>query len=269
MSRESIMPAAPPLSIKRKLYRLSTRIQRKLVPELRYCQYVYEDVLEEHVSPETEWLDLGCGWHLLPQWRSREEAALVGRSRRIVGLDFDLPSLQKHRTVHRRVRGDISTLPFRDLSFDLVTSNMVLEHLRDPRALFQEVFRVLRPGGAFLFHTPSIYGLATALGRLVPESLKDTLIKLIDDRDEADTFEAYYRINSQAAIRRMAGRTGFVTRKIKMIVSTPRLRIAPPLMLAELLTIRLLMWDRMAPLRPNIIALLSKEGGAGTAGAGR
>src|SRR6059058_600083 len=37
-------------------------------------------------------------------------------------------------------------LPFEDGSFDVVVAGELLEHLRDPRRVFSEVLRVVRPG---------------------------------------------------------------------------------------------------------------------------
>lgn len=56
----------------------------------------------------------------------------------MAGLGID------HRT------GDGRTLPWPDATFDVVWSNSVLEHVRDPAAVLAETRRVLRPGGAMV-----------------------------------------------------------------------------------------------------------------------
>lgn len=48
--------------------------------------------------------------------------------------------------------GDATAIPFGDRHFDYVYSHGVLHHLDDPRAMVQEIFRVLRPAGRFNVH---------------------------------------------------------------------------------------------------------------------
>ena len=53
------------------------------------------------------------------------------------------------------VPGVAESLPFEDESFDYVHTYSVLEHVDDPLRCFEEAYRVLRPGGAYLFGTTS------------------------------------------------------------------------------------------------------------------
>jgi malonyl-CoA O-methyltransferase len=52
-----------------------------------------------------------------------------------------------------RVRADAYTLPFRDGSFDLVFSSLMLQWCDDLDAVFAEIARVLKPGGVLIFST--------------------------------------------------------------------------------------------------------------------
>ena len=45
------------------------------------------------------------------------------------------------------VCGDVSTLPFKDCTFDLVTSIAAFEHLQNVPAVVSEMQRVMKPGG--------------------------------------------------------------------------------------------------------------------------
>ncbi len=53
------------------------------------------------------------------------------------------------------VRADVNRLPFADESFDTIVAVRLLVHLADPQPLFDEVRRVLRPGGAFIIEFPN------------------------------------------------------------------------------------------------------------------
>lgn len=46
-------------------------------------------------------------------------------------------------------------MPFKDASFQTIVSNSVLEHIPDLEPVIAESYRVLRPGGYFLFCSPS------------------------------------------------------------------------------------------------------------------
>lgn len=233
--------------------------KQAIVPKLRYSQYIYEDVLREKVSGASDWLDLGCGHRLLPEWRLAEEKNLIAKAGSVVGLDYDLPSLVKHRTISTRVQGSAAELPFADNLFDTVTANMVVEHLDNPQVQFCEVHRVLKPGGLFIFHTPNEFGHFSMMRKMVPRFAVKKLSKILDGREAEDVFEVHYKANNQKAIEKLAAETGFETEKIKMVSSDAVFAVVPPLAVIELIWIKLLMANSLKSLRTNIIAVLKKK----------
>jgi SAM-dependent methyltransferase len=52
------------------------------------------------------------------------------------------------------VYGDGHWLPFKDGTFDVILSTDVLEHVREPKQIFAEASRVLRPGGLLIMTAP-------------------------------------------------------------------------------------------------------------------
>ncbi|MBN2566133.1 MAG: class I SAM-dependent methyltransferase [Candidatus Eisenbacteria bacterium] len=234
------------------------RVQKRLVPDLRYSQYAYEEMLERVVEEGAAWLDVGCGHEILPSWRLEQEQKLAQRSRILVGIDRDLPSLLKHKSLSSRVVGDIAQLPFREGSFDLVTSNMVFEHLEKPDVQLREIARVISPRGLLLFHTPNAHGYSTILARAIPEAIKRKVIYFLQRRVEDDVFRTHYRINTPFEISRLAEGSGLAVEELHLIPSSAQLVMLPPLVLLELLWIKLTMLPSMRHLRTNLIVLMRK-----------
>jgi ubiquinone/menaquinone biosynthesis C-methylase UbiE len=240
------------------LYKLYWRMQPAIAPGLEDSQRTYERVLARNVAGTNRWLDLGCGHHVLPPWRTEQEIRLIRGANLVVGIDYDHLSLTKHQTIRNLVRGNISMLPFPDATFDLVSSNMVFEHLENPEEQLKEIWRVLAPGGRLVFHTPNKYGYATWMARMVPESVKDKFVRFFQGRAEEDVFPAFYRINTPERIRALAGQAGFTRIEISHTCAFAQFVVIPPLALLELCWIRFLMSESGRPLRPYLITTLGK-----------
>lgn len=100
-------------------------------------------------------VDVGCGagMDLLLAAKS------VGAGGRAIGIDMTEAMADKTRACARAARlenvevrlGDAMSLPVADESVDAVISNGVLNLTPDKSVAFGEVFRVLKPGGRFLY----------------------------------------------------------------------------------------------------------------------
>ncbi|MEO7742774.1 MAG: methyltransferase domain-containing protein [Usitatibacter sp.] len=93
-------------------------------------------------------LDIGCGWE------ARLLFEVEPYVREAVGIDFKAPEIEHPKLRTLAVTLD-KRLPFEDQSFDVVTLLAVLEHLSHPRAMLEEISRVLRPGGEVVLTVPS------------------------------------------------------------------------------------------------------------------
>ena len=246
------------MSVRDLSLRFYWKAQSVMVPGLQYAQSMYEQVLWQVTNGRDSWLDLGCGHQMLPPWRSAQETDLAKKARVLVGLDVDFQSLKSHRTIARKVCGSVTTLPFTSDSFDLVSSNMVFEHLDDPERQLREIARVLRPNGVLVFHTPNVRGYPTVLAKLVPEFVKKQLVWALERRKAEDVYPTFYRINSPEQIHDVAVRAGLSVVSVKMIVSGAALAVFPPAALFELALIKVLMGRSLKNFRPNIIAVLQK-----------
>jgi ubiquinone/menaquinone biosynthesis C-methylase UbiE len=94
-------------------------------------------------------LDIGCGTGLFVE-------KYIENGGHATGLDISGKMVARAR---RRCSGCEFTvgvgekLPFRDNSFDAVSSLLVFSYVRDPGAMLAETYRVLRPGGAIAICT--------------------------------------------------------------------------------------------------------------------
>jgi SAM-dependent methyltransferase len=99
-------------------------------------------------------LDVGCGDK---PW----EAILAPRVSEHVGVEY--AETLRDTLNARAARADVvyagDRMPFEDASFDTVLSNQVLEHVPDPRALWADMVRVLRPGGRLIVTVPFSFRL--------------------------------------------------------------------------------------------------------------
>lgn len=240
------------------LYDLYLSVEKRIAPGLRYSQNIFEDILEKKISKDCSWLDLGCGHHLLPPWRYEQEKKLVKKPSFLVGLDYDYLSLTKHMTVQNRIRGDIACLPFKSESFDIVSSNMVFEHLQEPQKQLEEIYRILKPGGRLLFHTPNAKGYATILARITPGLLTSKILYILQGREEEDVFPTFFKINTPDTIKFLGESVGFIAEDIQMLASNAQFAVALPIAIVELFWIKLTMTNKYRNLRTNIVATLLK-----------
>ncbi len=236
--------------------------ERRIVPELRTSMEDYEDVLSQYVSRGIRWLDLGCGHKLLPASRIDAEQEITGRAELLVGLDLDRDGMLSHRTIRNLVFGNITSLPFRSCSFDLVTANWVVEHLSEPARSFREVYRVLKPHGLFLFHTPNLLSPRILISHLLPYNLKRKIVQIMEGRSDNDIFPTFYRANTPQRIRQLAREVGFHEKCMYMVPSGghPILALFPPAAILELLYLRALYRvDALSTLRSNMIIVLRRS----------
>jgi len=102
-------------------------------------------------------LDIGCGngrfLHGMQQlgWQTK-------------GVEFNAGAVEVCKKSNLDVfHGDLFSANLSDASFDVVNLSHVIEHVPDPKALFIEVARILKPNGLFIVKTPNSQALGRAL----------------------------------------------------------------------------------------------------------
>jgi len=121
-------------------------------PDL-WNEHVARYAFAARLSPAKRVLDAGCGTGF-------GAARLAARAARVTGVDTSREAIEYARAHYpdprlEFLRGDVSRMPFRDESFDLVSAFEVIEHLRDWRGFLREARRVLSPQGQLVISTPN------------------------------------------------------------------------------------------------------------------
>lgn len=176
---------------------------------LRDRYYLWEQhpyrIFERHVAsliaPGTRvLLDAGAG-RTVPVLRT-----FLGKVEKLIGIEVvEFTDVPQGIEVHQ---ADLAALPLSDNSVDLIMSRSVFEHLTDPASVYRELARVLRPGGRIVFLTANMWDYGTLVARLVPNRFHARIVKVVEGREEEDTFPTAYKTNTRSDVVQLAAGAG-------------------------------------------------------------
>jgi SAM-dependent methyltransferase len=158
-------------------------------------------------------LNAGCG-------RGKDGIDYRAFSVHAIGIDLDMAALRENSEIDDVLTGNLETLPFSDMTFDMIICRDVLEHLQRPESVFREFARVLKPDGRLIVLTPNVYNYVSVISRLTPYRFHVYFNHLRGVR-ETDTFPTCYRANSQGRLKALARDAGFTTPRLEMIQKWP------------------------------------------------
>ena len=180
---------------------LAEWLLRKYFASSLHPYRIFEDEVGSRLRPDHTLLDAGCGRG------APVLAKYIGRARRLVGVDLvdfrdAVPGLELKN-------GDLAHLDLDDASVDIVMSRSVMEHVSDPASVYAEIYRVLKPGGHFVFLTPNLWDYISLIAKIVPNRFHPALVARTEGRKMEDVFPVCYLTNTRNAVGRWADLIGF------------------------------------------------------------
>lgn len=162
---------------------------------------VFEHEVTRLLRMEHTLVDAGCGRTapILAKYR--------GRARRLIGVD--VVEFKADTSDIELRQADLANMPLEDEAADVVMARSVMEHIEHPASVYGEIFRVLKPGGHFIFLTANLWDYASLIAAAVPNRFHPWIVSKTEGREEKDVFPIAYRTNTRRAVERWARQTGF------------------------------------------------------------
>ena len=157
------------------------------------------------MSEKTYVVDWGCGRGAdttdLPSLYRSKLKHFRGHTKKVIGVDIDIAA-SKNPAVDQFYLLSSGRCPeIETESIDLVVSDFVLEHVDDPDEFFDEISRILKPGGYFCARTTNKWGYVAIAACLIPKKLHNRVLSVVQPaRKPEDVFPAPYRANTVSAI---------------------------------------------------------------------
>jgi SAM-dependent methyltransferase len=173
--------------------------------------------LRENARPNHRVLNLGAG----PAAR-HPTRILKGEVAEVVGADID-PVVHQNDELDRSVLicGDTVGLPGE--YFDVIFSDMVLEHVERPEAFLVEVHRLLKPGGCFMFRTPNFYHYVALISWVTPQWFHEIVANPVRGLPKSahPPWPTFYRMNTARRLHFIAAKAGFENVELRFIECEP------------------------------------------------
>lgn len=118
---------------------------------------VVERILSQNINLENlKILDLGCG--------NGGTSMVLSKNNFVISLEIDLLKLKSQNIKSQKlINANALELPFKDLSFDVVILQDVIEHIIEPEKLINSCNKILKKNGILYFSTPNRFSILNIL----------------------------------------------------------------------------------------------------------
>jgi SAM-dependent methyltransferase len=242
---------------------VSSRTFNRFYPDTsRSGTVFFYELLRRELVPGCRALNLGAGPGDPPSSEVFQVRNLRDERWHVAGCDPDPAVLANPQLDQSRVSGEDGTIPYGDEAFDLVWCDYVLEHVEEPRSFMKEVYRVMKPGGRFLFRTPNLWHYVSLAASLLPHSVHSRTANRARGLGEGahEPYPTFHRLNRRRALRRVAAGAGFSEMEFFMIEGEPSyLVFSTPAFLAGVAYERIVNSSSLLQgIRANIVGRMTK-----------
>jgi len=158
-------------------------------------------LVKKHMNKDSVILDAGCGEGGV---FSKSILNKKGKRKSLIGIDL---GNAKNPYVDKKYFGSLDKLPFKDNTFDIIVCEWVAEHLEKPQLVFNEFSRVLKKDGHLILFTPNVLNSLVFFSKIIPNKLKDIILKKFLNKEEDDLFPVYLRCNTVRKINQLSKKT--------------------------------------------------------------
>lgn len=214
----------------------------------------FHSICREHLKPRDKILEIGAGL-------SNNTSRFLCQMGELHGVDMDPVVMENDALQEAYVITD-DHYPVSDGVYDVCISDYVLEHVEYPKEHLSEVYRVLKPGGVYIFRTPNLWHYVALVARLTPYWFHILTSGRLRNHESGshDPYPTFYRINSKKKITELARNTGFSVEAISLVEKEPSYGL-----ISKVLFLLFVGYERIvnsseafAIFRANIFAVLRK-----------
>lgn len=227
---------------------------KKVISHYPSGMRIYRKIVASKAQDCTRVLHLGCGRDLGQMLNVFTPVTTV------VGLDSDKNAIAEYPGEGHV--GNAENMMFSDNEFDMVFSEMVLEHLENPAAVFEEVSRVLKPNGNFISVTPNFYSYKSLAAAVTPHWFHEFAVRILrreSPRQDCDVYPTVYKANTKRDIEKIAFASGLIIDQLLYADNGPTwFQRIPGLFEIGRLYHATLRWPPLKALRCNLVIVLKK-----------
>lgn len=197
----------------------------KIYPEFKPGWFYYHQFIANAIDKEKVVLDAGCG---------RGGFEFGHFAKLVIGVDKDSAALEENQFVDQKIVADLNNIPLPDNYVDVIVATFVFEHLANPLPVWQELARVAKPGGRFIFITSNLLNPVMLSSKILPYKIQNLLIKKLLKRQE-EAHRTFHRTNTYHKIHSLAHLTGWKCLKLQRVGNPEYLAICPSLVIPAIM----------------------------------